>query len=164
MAYEINININGDVEEGQAQIKGMSNTPSSSSSSAEKGQKALGKYVASHTIEPFIQNVKTAISQDVGLITGNTELQDRINFGFQAVQYGVNTYKNVQAGISLGTSMGMTAGTAASIAIALTAISTMVDFAFKEYQKSIKMDLENYQLQQTRSRLGSAFNKSRRGG
>lgn len=163
MAYEINININSDVEETQT-AGGMSKTSSTSASdSVEKGQKRLGKYIASQTIQPFIQDVKTAITQDVGLITGNTELQDRINFGFEAVQYGVNTYKNVQAGAIIGSQVGIGGGAGAVIGLALTAINTMMNIAFKQVQIDINRRLENYQLEQTRSRAGVAFNRSRRG-
>lgn len=163
MAYEINININGDFEE-QTTTPGVSQTNGTSTSDATaKGQKALGKYVASQTITPFIQEVKTQITQNVGLVTGNTELQNRINLGFQAVQFGVNTYKNAQAGAVIAQSAGIGGGVGAAIGIALTAISTGLQIAFNQMQINLQARMENYQLEQVRSRAGIAYNKSRSG-
>lgn len=162
MAYEINININGDADESP-KVKGMSST-SSASDKQEQAQKRLGKYIASQTIQPFIQEVKTAVSQDVGLITGNTELQERINLGFQTVQYGVNTYKNMKAGVIIGASVGLSSGAGAAIGLALTVVNTTMNILFNQLQISIKRNLENKQLQQTRTRAGAAFNRSRIGG
>ena len=161
MAYEINININGDVD-GSQSINGMSST-SSANNETEKAQKRLAKYISSQTIQPFIHEVKSAVSQDIGLITGNSELQERVNFGFQAVQYGVNAYKNVQAGAIIGSQLGIGGGVGAIIGLAMTAISTSINLMFNQLQIDIKHKLEDYQLAQVRSRAGIAFNRSRRG-
>lgn len=162
MAYEINININGDAEESQ--MKGMSATASSVTGKDDeiaKNQKRLTKYISSQTIQPFINQVKNAVSQDVGLITGNTELQERINFGFEVVQYGVNTFKNVQSGAILGSTVGIGGGAGAVIAVALTAMNTYMNILSNQLQIDIRKNLENYQLRQTRERAGAAFNRSR---
>jgi hypothetical protein len=161
MAYEINININGDIEGLGTNSSGVSDKPTATEQ--EKAMKSLGKFVASQTIQPFIQNIKTAVSQNVGTITGQTELQQRINFGMEVVQYGVNTYKNAQAGALIGTSMGIGGATGAIIGVALTALNTMMTISFTRYQLQLEEHMENYQIQQARSRQGIAFNRSRTG-
>lgn len=160
MAYEINININGDFEETGAagNVAGVSKTDTAGKS---KEQKALMKYVAAQTIEPFIQNVKTQISQNVQTVTGNADLQQRINFGFQVVQLGVNTVKNAALGASLASKVGISSGAGALIGVALVAVETGLSVAFNASQINVNKRVESYQLQQVRDRQGVAYNKSR---
>lgn len=164
MAYEINININGNVEDlGSAQAsQGVSKSPTNNEQ--EKATKALGKYVAAQTIQPFIQNVKTAVSQNVGIVTGSTELQERINFGMEVAQFGVQTFQNAQAGAVLGASLGIGGAAGALIGLSLTAINTLMQIEFNKMQLQLKQQMEGYQLQQVRERAGAAYNKSRLGG
>lgn len=159
MAYEINININGDVEAEQTGISKSTGT----SNENDKAQKQLGKYIASQTIQPFIQEVKTQVTQNVQLITGSSELQNRINLGFEAVQFGVNTYKNAQTGAIITSSMGLGGGVGIALGLALTAITTAMQIAFNQLQINLQKGMENYQLEQVRSRAGIAYNKSRSG-
>lgn len=159
MAYEINININGDVEAEQTGISKSTGT----SNENDKAQKQLGKYIASQTIQPFIQEVKTQVTQNVQLVTGSSELQNRINLGFEAVQFGVNTYKNAQAGAVITSSMGLGGGVGIALGLALTAITTAMQISFNQLQINLQKRMENYQLEQVRSRAGIAYNKSRSG-
>jgi hypothetical protein len=161
MAYEINININGDVEAGTVVQGGISNTQKTSEQ--QKAVSSLGKYVASQTIQPFIQNVKTQVTQNIGLVTGSTDLQQRVNFAMETVQFGVQTFQNAQAGAVIGSALGIGAGAGFGIGLALTAISTAMNIAFNAYQLQLKEEVENYQLDQVRTRAGSAYNRSRRG-
>ena len=160
MAYEKNINIKEEVESTET-TAGVS--ASAKPSEQEKAMKSLGKYVASQTIQPFLQNVKTQVSQNIGLVTGNTDLQQRVNFGMEAVQFGVNAYKNAQAGAVIGASLPIGATGGAVIGLALTAINTMMTIEFNRMQLRIQEQFDNYQIQQTRDRQGIAYNKSRRG-
>ena len=159
MAYEINININGDIEEATSKgnVAGVSKT----TDNKEKAQKALAKYISSQTIEPFIQNVKTQITQNIQTVTGNSDLQQRINFSFQTVQFGVNTYKNVQAGVVAANAVGLSSSTGALIGLALTAVNTAMQIGFSQYQINLEKRMESYQLKQVRDRQGVAYNKSR---
>lgn len=159
MAYEINININGDIEEvnSKGNVAGVSKT----ADNKEKAQQALAKYISSQTIEPFIQNVKTQITQNVQTVTGNSELQQRINFGFQAVQFGVNTYKNAQSGALVANAAGFSMSTGVLIGIALTAVNAAMQIGFSQYQINLEKRMESYQLRQVRDRQGVAYNKSR---
>lgn len=161
MAYEINININGDLEAGTTAQAGISKTASSSEQS--KALKSLGQYVAAQTIQPFIQNVKTQISQNIGIATGNIDLQQRVNFGMEVIQYGVNVFKNASAGASIATALGGSASGGVLLGIALTLFSSMVKVGNNISQLDLKEGIENYQLDQVRNRQGFAYNRSRRG-
>lgn len=157
MAYEINININGDV----AESTGISRTPSESENEISKYQKSLSKYVASQTIQPFIQEVKTTVSQEIGTMTGRTELQQRVNFGFTVAQQGVNAYKNAQAGAVITTGLGLGGGVGVALGLALSAIEAGMNVLFNEIEIQRKEMLEALDINKARRRTGVAYNRSR---
>lgn len=159
MAYEINININGDVELEDAQGLSKSQT----GSEQEKATKNLGKFISAQAIEPFIANVKNQVTQNIEIVTGNSELQQRVNFAFEVAQFGTATYRNAQAGAVIGSSLGLGATTGTIIGLALTAVNTAINIAFKQQQIDLQTRMENFQLDQTRSRFGTAYNRSRSG-
>ena len=159
MAYEINININGDIEEASAgggNVAGMSKVNADA-----KAAKALGKYVAAQTIEPFIQNVKTQIAQNIQIVTGNSELQQRVNFGMQAIQFGVNTYKNAKAGMVVASSLGASAAGGAALGVALSVLSATMNIMFNQSKLDLQKRIESYELKQVHDRQGFAYNRSR---
>lgn len=162
MAYEINIHINGEIEEGGV-VEPSGVSASAKPTEQQKAVKSLGKYVSTRTIQPFIQNVKTQVSQNIGIVTGQTSLQERVNFGMEVVQYGVNAFKNAQAGALIGAGLGIGGGAGALIGLSLTAISTMIQIEFNRQRLDLENRMENYQLEQVRTRQGSAYNKSRMG-
>lgn len=129
----------------------------------DKALSSLGKYVASQTIGVFLNDTKNAISQNIGLITGKTELQQRVNFGMQVMQQGANTYRNAQAGAVLTSTLGLGTGIGVVIGVALTAIQFGINTAFKQQQLNIQENLENKQISQTLGRYGAGYNKSRSG-
>lgn len=171
---EINIFLKGDGEQQAVNdntgtggdIQGMSqsgSTQSGDTKSTDKNMRALGKYISSQTIETFISNTKSVISQNIGLITGKTELQQRVNFGMELAQQGVNTFKNAQAGRMIFQAAGKSGGVGAAVGAALSIISYGINLAFKQNQLNIQESLENRQIQQTMSRAGAGFNRSREG-
>lgn len=161
MAYEINININGDVESPET-TQGVSGT-SGQGSEQEKALKNFTKYISAQTIEPFIANVKQNVTQNIQIVTGNTDLQQRVNFAMETVQFGVNTYKNVAAGAIIGTQLGIGGLTGGILGLALTAVNTAINIGFEQQRLNLQERMENYQLEQSRSRFGSAYNRSRSG-
>lgn len=147
-------------------IEGLSqsgNTQNGTTQSSGTNMKALGKYISSQTIDVFLNNAKSVISQNIGIITGKTELQQRVNFAMSTIQQGVNTYKNAQAGAVMFSSMGMSGGAGFAIGAALSVISYGINMSFRQAQLDLKEGLENRQIQQTRTRAGAGFNKSREG-
>lgn len=143
-------------------IPGMSQA-GKDASKQDKAMSAVGKYVASQTISVFLNNVKSGITSNIGLITGKSELQEKVNFGFELAQQGVNTFKNAAAGATLFASAGMSGPVGAVIGVALSAISYGINLSFKQQQLNIQENLENRQISQTLSRNGAGYNKSRSG-
>lgn len=162
MAYEINININGEVEDS---IQGISETQSIGSPQKNSSIDAskLGKYIASQTIEPFISKTKDYVVSNVELTTGSRAIQDKVNFAMEGVQLGINAYKNAQAGAIITSSLGMGSGVGIAIGLTLTAISTTMNIIFKQAEIDLKRREEDYQRSYLYSRSGIAYSQSRRG-
>lgn len=140
-----------------ANISNSGNTSAGGTQNNVVNTSGLGKYVASQTISVFMANTKSAISQNIGLVTGKTELQERVNFGMSIAQTGVNIFKNAVV-------YGMAFGPAGAIAGAVgTIMGDVINNAFKQQQINIKRELENVQIQQIRTRAGAGFNRSREG-
>lgn len=168
---EINIYLKGDetspktedaVTGSGGDIKGLSQA-GKDAAKKDKAMAALGQYVASQTISVFLDNVKGGITSNIGLVTGKSELQEKINFGFEVAQQGVNTFKNATAGATVFATAGMSGGLGAVIGVALSVISYGINLAFKQQQLNIQESLENRQINQTLSRNGAGYNKSRSG-
>lgn len=167
---EINIHLKEDEEtQGSTEsnvtgkggnVAGMSQASSTQSGGTKSNiidTKKLAKYVSSQTIDVFLNNTKSIISQNIGIVTGKSELQQRVNFGLEVVQKGVNVYKNAQAGaLVFGAGGGI-------IGVALSVIAGIIDYGFKMAQLDLEKSLENRQISQTRSRAGAGFNRSREG-
>ena len=162
--YEINININGDMQDsnqmtGQAQSIAEDKTSSKVSSST----KALGNYVASQTIKPFINQATNYITSNVELTTGSTQLQQKVDFAMEAVNTGISAWSNAAGGAVITASMGLGGPIGIGIGLALTAVTKGMDIAFKQAQINLKRDEENRQIAYLVNRAGPAFNSSRRG-
>lgn len=123
----------------------------------------LRKYVASQTIDVFLNNTTSLISSNIGLMTGRTELQQKVNFGMQAVQQGVNTYKNAQAGAVLFKTAGLNATSGAITGAILSILNQAITTGFRQAQLQLQQGLENKQLQQITTRAGANVNRSREG-
>lgn len=123
----------------------------------------LRKYVASQTIDVFLNNTTSFISSNIGLMTGRTELQQKVNFGMQAVQQGVNTYKNAQAGAVITSTMGMGGTIGAVVGAVASILNLAINTGFKQAQLQLQQGLENKQLQQITTRAGANVNRSREG-
>lgn len=175
MADEIAINIylkdggtaSQDTATGTGQdVEGISqvaNTQAGGSQSNAVDLAPLRKYVASQTINVFLNNTKTMISSNIGLITGKSELQQRVNFGMSAIQEGVNTYKNAQAGAVLFKSMGMNGSAGAVAGAILSVLNLGINTLFQYEQVNIQRGIENTQIQQINTRAGANVNRSREG-
>jgi|LSQX01.2.fsa_nt_gb hypothetical protein len=162
--YEINININGDIQ-GESQITGNARTlgEDKSSNKVSNSSKALGNYIASQTIKPFINQATNYIVSNVELTTGSTQLQQKVDFAMEAVNTGISAWSNAAAGAALTTSMGLGGPIGIGIGLALTAVTKGMDIIFKQQQINLKREEENRQINYLTNRAGPAFNSSRRG-
>lgn len=157
--YEININLNGDIAEGQTEEQKREGD----AAKVSKATKHLGKYVAAQTIQPFIQQATNYLVSNVQLTTGSSQLQEKVNFGMQVMNMGVNAYKNAQAGATLTMAMGLGGAAGIGIGLALSAVSFGMDTMFKQAQINLRNNEESSQRAYLVNRAGTAFNMSRRG-
>lgn len=161
--YEINININGDIKDtnpitGQAQ----SIAEDKSSNKVSSSTKALGNYIASQTIKPFINQATNYIVSNVELTTGSTQLQQKVDFAMQAVNTGISAWSNAAAGAALTASMGLGGPIGIGIGLALTAVTIGMDIMFKQQQINLNKGIEDKQRAYLQDRMGVAFTQGRR--
>lgn len=164
MAYEIDININGDLDALPAaagDTAADAKNKGDKDSDASKGAKALANYIKGQAINPIINAVKTQISQNVGLITGSQELQERVNFGMQLVETGQSLWTNAQGGMVLANTLGLSSGVGAAIGVAFGVMNLGMQIAFRQEQLNLREGLEEIQIVNTKSRMGTNVNKSR---
>lgn len=162
MAYEINININGEVDGlGGSGVGQVDARPKADDN--ESKQKRLGKYIAAQTIEPAIQKSIGYITSNVELMTGSIAQQQRTDAIMQGISLGTTAYTNVQGGIVMATSMGMSGGVGAVLGLAMTAINVGLDILFKQAQIDLRRAQEDNQRAYLYTRSGIAYSQSRRG-
>ena len=165
MAYEIDININGgDFQNDILQPDEPQTGGKDVQSDANKGAKALSAFIVGQTITPFINGVKTQLSQNVGLITGSQELQDRINFGMQMIETGSSLFSAGAGGVALASTLGMSTGAGGLLGVAFAVVNMGIQIGFRQQQIDLRSELEDRQIQHARSRMGAGYNKSRTGG
>lgn len=162
MAYEINININGDIDD-------VGSVGMSSASLSDKKTKTssagsnLIKYISAQTIEPLVNKTINFVASNVELTTGSRELQEKTDFVMQGVSVGMNAFKNAQGGAVITAAMGLGAGLGAGIGLALSGLSIAMDIMFKQRQIDLRAQIEDRQIKYLSNRAGPAFNASRRG-
>lgn len=162
MAYEINININGNVNDIQA--GGVQATPAvSQSDQTNKTLKSLGKYIVAQSVKPMIQQTVGYVTSNVELATGSKAQQQKVDMIMQGVSLGTSAYTNAQGGIAMATSIGLSAGAGAGIGLALTAVQIGMDLLFKYLQLQNEARQENRQRDYLYQRSGMAYSRSRRG-
>lgn len=128
-----------------------------------QGQKALANFVKNQAIMPFITMSANHITQNVGLMTGSQQLQQTTNFITQSVHTAFQANSMRSAGVLIGQQLGIGGVAGGTIGLALFAFQKAIDIGFKQAQINLEANRENIELQQTRSRAGIAFNKSRQG-
>jgi hypothetical protein len=142
-------------------IKVGKGTLSSSSNSSDNAKdKAIasvdtaledtGKAIAFKAVKSIADQTVSFMTSNVGLTTGNTEAQQRIEFG-------MNTAQQVGA---LGASL--VAGN--YLAAALMILNKVTSISFAQKQIDLEQSIETESLNLSRQRAGVAFNRSRLGG
>lgn len=125
--------------------------------SQNKTQKNLGKYVATKTARIFVNSTRKIISQNIGMITGKTELQERVNFALETVETGLDIVSSGAVGASIGGAVGGALG----VSLALLQIGTNVTLNVS--QRNFNKSIEDRQIKQLRERTGANVNNSRTG-
>lgn len=129
----------------------------------QQGQKALKNFVKNQAIMPFINMAKNHITQNVGLVTGSQQLQQTTSFITQSVHTAFQANSMRSAGVLIGQQLGIGGFAGGTIGLALFAFQKTLEIGFKQAEINLEANRENIELQQTRSRAGVAFNRSRQG-
>lgn len=157
--YTIDININGDYGtiQNNAGVAGDTNIPITSKKTDSVQKKGLGTFVATSVIKPFISTAINTFTSNVELTTGSYALQQQTNVLMEGVSLGNNILSYVGAGAVLGGVPGAVIG-------GLVAISQYgINYFGNVSQSNINKSIEDRQIQYLVSRMGPAFNQSRRG-
>lgn len=147
--YELIVKINGEMKESG----GTETDPT------EK----LTSFVKASVVMPFINMTKGYITQNVGLVTGSQDLQQKTDFITSVIQTGFQANTMRLAGVALGVKLGIGGLAGGAMGLALYGFQKTMEISFRQAEINLQADRENYQLQQTRSRAGIAFNRSRQG-
>lgn len=164
MEIDIYVRDEARVDEESQIGKGNSiNGLSTKTSQKSKSNTALKTFVVSQTVSVFLDNSKGFISNNIGLVTGRKQLQQQVDFAIDTVQRVTHLSENAAAGAAITTAMGMGGGIGVAIGLAVTAVSYAINKAFEQAQLNIQRNLQDKQIQGTRSHLGAWVNKSRSG-
>lgn len=156
----------GDVVTSSADVRGMSTGGSTKASTTETGTvdyKPLKQYVASQTLTVFIDNTKDLITSNVGMITGKQELQQRTDLALSAFQKATNVWGNATAGATITRTLGWGGSVGTVLGLLLSFTQFGINAIFAKQNLNLQARIENKQIQQTASRMGASYNRSRSG-
>lgn len=160
--YEININMKGGGG-GSNEEDDKTKVPSKEDKTAGQIGKSVMMYVASKTVQPFIQQTVTSVSSRISLVTGKKSVAEKINFGMSLANQTINTVSTASAGYAMGKTMGIGGGWGTVLAIAVNVISTGINLIFKNQELKAQKQMQNLQSQMVQSRAGVNVNASREG-
>lgn len=155
--YELRIVI----DEGggtSSQIAGSSSSGGNETTATPvKSQASLATFVATRAIKPFISQAKNFLVNNVELMTGSTELQQRVDFAMQAIDAGASVISTTAAGSAIGGPIGGAVGFVVGI------VQQLTGYFFEQQQINLERRSEDRQISYLQNRAGPAFNMSRRG-
>ena len=163
MAYEINININGDVTGGGTADGSAAANVGAPRKGGTTDISHLSKYIAAQTIQPFISKTKDFVVSNIELTTGSKAMQQKANFAMEGVQLGLGAFKNAQAGAVITSSLGMGGAIGTALGVSLTIFQIGFDLMQQRAQLELQRKEEDYQQNYLYQRSGMAYSQSRRG-
>lgn len=161
--YEININMVGGNGEDNKAEDDKTKVPSKDDKTAGQIAGSVMMYVASKTVQPFIQQTISSASSRISLVTGKKSVAEKINFGMNMANKAINTVSTATAGYAMGKTMGIGGGGGAILAIALQVVTSGISLAFKNAEMKANKQMQNLQSQMIQSRAGVNVNSSREG-
>ena len=141
------------------EVQGLSTSKTTYNNSAKQAK----KFIKAQTISVFLHNTKDLITSNIGLVTGRSDIQQRVDLGIDLVQKSTQVGANAMLGAQIATGLGVSKGVGAVAAIALTVASYAINIAFAQIQLNLQAQLEDKQITNTKSHLGTWYNKSRAG-
>lgn len=161
--YEININMVGGNGKDNKAEDDKTKVPSKDDKTAGQIAGSVMMYVASKTVQPFIQQTISSASSRISLVTGKKSVAEKINFGMNMANKAINTVSTATAGYAMGKTMGIGGGGGAILAITLQVITSGISLAFKNAEMKANKQIQNLQSQMIQSRAGVNVNSSREG-
>ena len=159
--YEIIIKNDGGVTSPAAPEPASSPvaTPSQAPKAPSPVERDISKYVIAKTIVPYAQQGINYITSNVGLTTGSTELQQKVDLARTGIETIIGGYVSAKAGAAMAAGFGMTAGAGAAVAVAIYAAGKVVDYGYKAARQNLEKAVEAQQLAMARTRAGIAYNQ-----
>lgn len=161
--YEININMLGGNGKDNKAEDDKTKVPSKDDKTAGQIAGSVMMYVASKTVQPFIQQTISSASSRISLVTGKKSVAEKINFGMNMANKAINTVSTATAGYAMGKTMGIGGGGGAILAITLQVVTSGISLAFKNAEMKANKQIQNLQSQMIQSRAGVNVNSSREG-
>lgn len=147
-------------------MQGMSTSASTRAGTTGTGAvdyKPLKTFVSSQTLTVFIDNTKELITSNVGLVTGKQELQQRTDLALSTFQKATNMAGNIGAGATITQALGWGKGVGSALGAVLSVFQFGLNTYFAQQNLNLQASIENKQIQQTASRMGASYNRSRSG-
>lgn len=138
----------------------VANTKAESKEPKTTPEMKLASLVAHKMSSTFLNTSKQIIMNNVHTNLGNSEIEQRINFGMNMVQKGVST---ITGGLALSATLGVTGPIGIGIAATLGIIDFAANTIVRQNEINNNARVENEQLQVLRGRMGVQFNRSRTG-
>src|SRR5574344_2272061 len=161
--YEININMTGASGSKGSDEEDKTKVPSKEDKTAGQIAGSVMMYVASKTVQPFIQQTISSTSNRISLVSGKKSVAERINFEMNMANKAINTVSTASAGYAIGKTMGLGGRKGAVLAIAVQLISSGISFAFQNAEFNANKQMQNLQTQMVQGRAGTNVNSSRGG-
>ena len=156
----------GNVATSSQEMRGMSTSGSTRAGTTGTGAvdyKPLKTFVSSQTLTVFIDNTKELITSNVGLVTGKQELQQRVDLALSTFQKATNMAGNIGAGATITQALGWGKLTGGILGAVLSVFQFGLNTYFAQQNLNLQASIENKQIQQTASRMGASYNRSRSG-
>lgn len=156
--YEIIIRAEDGVTSAAAPTAPTNATPTASKA-PKPPERDFSKYIVTKTLKPYAQQTLNYAVSNVGLTTGSTELQQKVELGQSAANMVIDGYTSIKAGIATAAGFGLSTGAGAAVALAIFAVGKAVDYSFKAARLNLEKAVEAERLAIARTRAGIVWNQ-----
>lgn len=161
-SYEININMKGGGGTSQ-EDDDKTKVPSKEDKTPGQIANSVMMYVASKTVQPFIRQSVSNYSNQISIVSGKKSVAEKINLGMEMATQTINSVSTATAGYAMGKTMGIGGVKGSILAIAISAITSGIQLAFKNSEMQARRQMQNMQAQMVQNRAGTNVNSSREG-
>lgn len=162
-SYEININLGGGGSGKGNDDEDKTKVPSKEDKTAGQIAGSVMMYVATKTVQPFIRQAVSNYSSQINIVSGKKSVAEKINLGMEMATQAINSVSTATAGYAMGKTMGIGGAKGSILAIAISAITSGIQLAFKNSEMQARKQMQNLQAQMVQGRAGTNVNSSREG-